>query len=328
MELVGIIRLQNDRLMSPSAISDYLSQVAPVPFSPSFRFGAKISHAMSRHTNLGELDIRVNDADEPIYRPHRDCVRISSKSTVKFRELSFVEVPGLHCDIAAVAWILHHNYQGALPNRTLVKGLRMRTGDMQIGGHTLLEDLFPETRFNSWAVGEVHVIDPRITPNGRRDHFEPNAHFQNLVNHLTPTARDIARRCRTSSVQRKWKREFELCEESVEEQISIIAQGSTSKGKRKQLALSAEQKLFRMNKLAGKRLLADAAHINQQKIEHLHEQLSNLMNDKAIVSSPLMRLPEDRRKTYQYFFDLIYECSVNRSVAKALIDRILLRLEK
>ena len=33
VEMRGIIRLRNDRLMNSSAVSDYLSQVAPVPFS-------------------------------------------------------------------------------------------------------------------------------------------------------------------------------------------------------------------------------------------------------------------------------------------------------
>ena len=51
------------------------------------------------------------------------------------------------------------------------------------------------------------------------------------------------------------------------------------------------------------------------------------MNDEAMVSSPLMRLPKAKRKTYENFFELVYECSVNRIVAKALIDRILLRIE-
>ncbi|MGB8480401.1 MAG: hypothetical protein WCE63_16460 [Acidobacteriaceae bacterium] len=45
----------------------------------------------------------------------------------------------------------------------------------QVGGDVLLEDLFPETRFNSWTVAETHVLDQRIIPNGRRDDYEHNA---------------------------------------------------------------------------------------------------------------------------------------------------------
>ena len=327
VEMRGIIRLRNDRLMSPVAISEYLSQVAPVPFSPVLSFGGELSKALSRHLDLGELDIRIDGADEPVYRPHRDSFSFDGKQSVKFDGLSFVEIPGVDDDVAAVAWVLHHAYEGAVPTGTLVKGLRLRTGNIQVGDHVLLEDLFHEPRFNGWSVGEVHVIDRRIVPNGRRDQFEQNVHFHNLVNHLTPTARDIARRCRTSSVRRKWDREFELYAQSFTETIGIIVQGSASRRKRQQLALSAEQTLLRMSKIANNDLLADSASEREKRIEVLREQLREAMNDDTVVSSPLMRLPEAQRKTYEHFFDLLYECSVNRAAARALIDRILLRLE-
>ena len=215
VEMRGIIRLRNDRLMSPSAISEYLSQVAPVPFSPEFSFSEELAKALSRHVDLGDLDIRINDADEPIYRPHRDSFSFDSKQCVNFDTLDLIEIPGIDGNIAAAGWVLQHEYEGAVPTETLVKGLRMRAGNIQVGDRVLLEELFPEPRFNGWSVGEVHVIDRRIVPNGRRDHFEQNAHFHNLVNHLTPTARDIARRCRTSSVRRKCNREFEILTQSV-----------------------------------------------------------------------------------------------------------------
>ena len=47
----------------------------------------------------------------------------------------------------------------------------------------------------------------------------------------------------------------------------------------------------------------------------------------VVVFSPLMRLSEAQRKRCEHFFDLVYECSVNRSAAKAPINRILLQLK-
>jgi molecular chaperone HtpG len=38
VELAGIIRHCDDTLVDEAAISSYLSQVAPIPFAPSFRF--------------------------------------------------------------------------------------------------------------------------------------------------------------------------------------------------------------------------------------------------------------------------------------------------
>lgn len=327
VEMRGVIRLRNDRLISPLAISEYLGQVAPVPFSPEFSFGLELSEVLSKHVGLGNLDIRVNDADEPIYRPHRDSIGLDNKPDLNFSDLDIVEIPSIDNNIAAIAWVLHHEYEGALPIGTLVKGLRLRTGNIQIGGHTLLENLFPEPRFNSWSVGEVHVIDQRIAPNARRDQFEQNMHFHNLVNHIAPTVRDIARRCRTSSVRRKKKREFELYEQTATETISIILQGSVSRLRQDQLALSLEQTLLQMSKIASNGLFTDITVDLTDRIEALRQQLSEAMNDGETASSPLMRLPEEQRKSYEHFFELIYECSVNRTVAKSLIDRILLKLE-
>ena len=101
VEMRGVIRLRNDRLINPLAISEYLSQVAPVPFSPTFRFGAELEEMLSRHVDLGELDIRVDDADEPIYRPHRDRFSVDGKQKVNFDSLRFLEIPGVDGGVAA-----------------------------------------------------------------------------------------------------------------------------------------------------------------------------------------------------------------------------------
>ena len=82
-----------------------------------------------------------------------------------------------------------------------------------------------------------------------------------------------------------------------------------------------------MSKIARMDLLADSASEYEERIEALRERLSEAMGDEEVVSSPLMRLPEVKRKSYEHFFELVYECSVNRVSAIALIDRILLRIK-
>jgi len=327
VELRGVVRLRNDRLMSPAAVGDYLGQVAPVPFSPEFRFGPELKGALSRHLDLGTLDIHIDGADRLVYRPHRDSFSLEGKQGITFDSLRIVEIPGIDGNVAAIAWVLDHEYEGAIPASTLVKGLRLRAGNIQVGEYALLEELFPEPRFNAWSVGEVHVVDRRIVPNGRRDHFEQNAHFHNLINHLTPTARDIARRCRTNSVRRKWEREFELHAQSVDETLDVLAQAGIGKGGRERMALSAEQTMLKMEKVAGTDLLKEDGDARKERIVGLRSRLGELMDDAAPVASPLMRMPKEQRTNYEQFFELVYECSTNRIAAKALIDRILLRLQ-
>lgn len=327
VELKGVLRLRSDKLMTPSAIAEYLGQVAPVPFSPEFRFGANISAALRAVLDLGELEVRISGMQEPVYRPHRNTFSIDDKRSAVFDSLEFVEVPGIDGGVAGIAWILHHDYEGAVPTAALIKGLRLRSGNIQIGDHALLDELFPEPRFNVWSVGEVHVVDKRIVPNGRRDHFEQNAHLHNLVNHLTPTARDIARRCRTSSVRRKWLREFEMHRQGVVQDLEMIAQGGIGATKRKNLALAAEQALLQMEKIAAKDLLVEDEPDNLKAIARkLRVKLGRVMHDKTTLDSPLARLPPKKREMYEHFFELVYQCAANRIAAKALVDRILRKL--
>jgi molecular chaperone HtpG len=119
-----------------------------------------------------------------------------------FTALDTFQVPAVSDGIDAVGWILHSEYLGAIPERTGIKGIRLRAGNIQVGDSRLFDALFPEPRFNSWAVGECHVLSKRLIPNGRRDDLEQSTHYANLVNHLVPRVKGIARACRASSAER------------------------------------------------------------------------------------------------------------------------------
>ena len=325
VEMRGVARLRNDVLLSPTAISAYLAQVAPVPFSPQFSLASSILNGLAPHIRPTQLHIRLNDAAEPLYRPHRDILTLDGKSDLAFRTLDVVTVPAVDRGLAAVGWVLHHDYDGAVPTATGVKGLRVRIANMQVGGPTLFQDLFPETRFNGWSVGEIHILDSRILPNARRDDFEQSVHLTNLLNHLAPTARDLAHRCRTNSARRNCLRQFELHAQSVQELLSILAQRSLPAAKARELLSSATKALHQMTKLAGRPTVAAHAIALRKRIHTLQEDLAQ-HTDQPQPYSPLMGLPPDQRQSYERFFSLVYECSTNRNAAKALIDRILLRI--
>ena len=75
--------------------------------------------------------------------------------------------------------------------------------------------MFPEERFNSWAIGEFHVFDGRIRPNARRDAFEPGIAVDDLHNNLSPFGASIARQCRLESRRRNvTKKAHLLCEQA------------------------------------------------------------------------------------------------------------------
>ena len=160
VEMAGIARQRGDRLLDEQAITSYLRQIAPLSFSDDFSSAGEIGGVLKAAGRITDLQIRINDG-EPLRRPHQDRICLGNSES-EIHEIEFVEVPGIDGGLAALAWFAHHEYKGAIPVGELVKGVRVRIGNIQVGDHRILEDIFPETRFNSWTVGEVHVFDPAL----------------------------------------------------------------------------------------------------------------------------------------------------------------------
>ena len=326
VELRGVTRHRHDRLLSPPAIAEYLSQTAPLPFDPAFSFAAEIAELLAPHVELGNLHLTVSGVEGQVYRPYRNRFEVGDNVYDEFTTLERIELTGVEGNVSAVGWLLHHGYMGAIPAKSAVKGLRVRVGNVQVGEANLLEELFPEPRFNAWSVGEIHILDQRVVPNGRRDHFQPNVHFNNVLNQLAPPVRDIARRCRTSSIRRKWLREFELHHTAAREKLAILNQGTLAPQEREQVAGTVRRGLAVMTKVTGMDglRLEEETHLHP-KVEALARDLDKALKSKA-PAAPLANLPPAKRKMYEHLFGLIYQCSANQVAAKALIDRILLKI--
>jgi len=327
VELRGVIRHRDDRLLSEEVVGHYLAQVAPLPFSPNFELGKEITAALKPHVRLGHIAVHINDTADLIYRPHQNSMKVDGKVEAAFKTLEVLELSGIDGGIAAIGWVLHHDYNGALSNRTLVKGLRLRSGNVQVGDHALLENLFSEPRFNSWAVGEIHIVDPKILANGRRDNFEQSVHLDNVLNQLAPTARDVARRCRQSSISRKWQRDFDLHKEAALERAKTVSRGGLPRAARQTQVDAALKSLKAMKKVLENRHLDEEVRKSLSgKAEMAETRVQRLLGNGATASDPLAALPRPKKAAYQHIISLIYECSANRIAAGALVERLLSRL--
>ena len=326
VELRGIIRHRNDQLLSAAAINTYLSQVAPVPFRPDFPFRDQILKHVSSHVRLGDLRVEIGEGGEHVYRPHGESMEIGIGVSDAFSNVELLNIEGIDGETACVGWILHHGYTGALPAACNVRGLRVRCGNIQVGDDRMFEELFPETRFNAWSVGELLIIDPRIVPNGRRDHFEQSVHFHNLLTHLTPVAREITRRCRTSSVQRKWARDFDLREASIREKAAIIKQGALNRGDRYGMTEEIKAGVAFLNGIITKGILpAPVVTDLKKRKDKVERDVTKILNAPVKVSA-LADVPSSKRRAYEELIGLIYKCSASQANAKLLVDKILARI--
>ena len=329
VEMRGVIRHRDDRLLSDKAVADYLSQVAPIAFSPEFKYGAQIAARLEQFVRLGNVAIHINGAETPLYRPHENAMKLDGQVEAKFSELELLEITGMDGGVSAVAWVLHHEYAGALSNRTLVKGLRLRSGNVQVGDNSLLEGLFSEPRFNSWAVGEIHIVDPKVLVNGRRDNFEHSVHLDNVINQIGPVAREITRRCRQNSISRKWAREFETHQGAAIERAKTVSRGGITRASRRANADAALKSLKAMRKVLETRNLAEAVKAElSRKADATEGRVRQLLGENATESDPLAIFSGQQKMAYQKVISLIYDCSNNRAVAGILVERILNKLAK
>jgi molecular chaperone HtpG len=228
VELRKVARVRNDALLNDEEIRNYLSQVAPAPFNPTFKYSDELTKFLREAGVARPIDIYLGQSQTPIYRPHEDTFPVTDKISDRISGITYFEIPGLEVGVDAVGWILSHSYLGSIPKRARIDGLRMRVGNMQIGTSDIAAHVFGEPRFNSWCVGEIHVLNRRIIPNGRRDDFETNAHYQNLLGHVGGLAKELTKTCRDRSDLRNRLKQAAQLIEGIDCNIALLSNAAYS----------------------------------------------------------------------------------------------------
>ena len=329
VEIIRPRRIRGDSLLNELEIGTYLAQVGPCPFNPRFSFSDEIREILSPiGAPSSEYQIYLNESTSPIYRPYLDKILFSETRVSRPRGIEEISISGIDGNLAATGWILHHDYQGAIPTHLGIKGLRARVGNIQVGNDRIFSGVFPEERFCSWTVGEVHLTDKKILPNGRRDDFEPNNQIANVINHLSPYGFEIARRCRRSSQIRNRRKIFEFTEQKLMNKFEIVEQGAISKAAERILRQEISGLLSDIRDTSNFDLF-EKGEISKMdaRVAEL-EKLSVGTQDVSNSSDPLHAVPKNRKTAYREIFDLIYQCAPNQVVAKSLVDRILNRISE
>lgn len=325
VELRGIVRHGRDDLLNESVVRQYLSEVGPVPFSPTFAHGPALNAFLQEHGVRADIEIYVNGAG-PLYRPHGDAIPIKEGVSIAVLPPEFFEIPGVDGEIAGCGWVMHHEYLGAIPRSAGVRGIRLRSSNIQVGDDDILVELFPEPRFNAWSVAEVHILDRRVVPNGRRDHYEQSTHFANIVNYIAPIARVITGRCRSESQHRQVLRNATLLEERIGRDLAILKQGAITHAARTALIADIETTLRKLEKIAYHAMLTppERAEMHHRR-RNLESQLARREASKRRATS-LKKLSPQKRRAFEEVFSMIYACAPDSRAAKDLVERVLARL--
>lgn len=198
--LNGVQPIKNDILLNNELIENYISEVCPVPFKNSFKHRTEICNWLEGDI-FHEYKIYLNSSDQHITRPYGNDFHLSKDKIDNIKQVELIELKTNQGDVLAKGFILHHSYLGAISDFK-VSGLRVRSGNIQVGDNDVFRALFKQERFNTWCIGEFHILDSKIKANGRRDGFEHNKYFYNFLDYLKPEALKLSKIIEDSSRER------------------------------------------------------------------------------------------------------------------------------
>lgn len=208
VHLSGVEQFHSDVLMNPSAVRNYLCQIAPVGFSKSaFRFAEEIDSAMREVPGYRTYRLVVN-GDE-VLRPYEDSLNFADKRTVGIRSIEYVEISAADGSRMGRGWFADTGFPGALGRSLPAAGIRVREGNIQVMDGRFMEPFCTESRFAAWHIGEIHVGTGTLSPNARRDGFVQSRDYERFLEQLVVLGRHLSSLCRHASQLRGVLRRIE-----------------------------------------------------------------------------------------------------------------------
>ena len=318
VEIFGVARHVAGVVLNREAVRDYIGETCPVPFASDFPYGQRVQEIFRPGSAPLELEIFLHGEKSPIKRRHGSRIFVSGNRKEKFTGFEKVIIPAPNGESdAAVGWIAHLSYVGTLASNLGIRGIRTRAGNIQIGGEGVFDHLFSEDRFNRWCVAEIHVLDPRIVPNGRRDYFEPSPHTRNLERHVRPVAQQIEKCCRSASRNRNNEKKFQ----SFLQSAGMACELAESK----YLSADAARKLIEHQLLDIEKFRET---LGKKKANGEYRALSKLEKRLAGFKAPRGRvafegIQPSEVEAYRTVFHSLTEISTSPSEAKKTIEAIL-----
>lgn len=275
-------------LLNIDAAKSYISQVAPVSYQTRrFIYISQLKEYLSnKGYSLEEFPIFVGEEEtdlEPVYKPNKSRFRADrNKKTID--EISSMEYFDVTIDgeLYALGWYGNCGWHGFLSDREL-SGFRVRKGNILIGDSRTLNGIFKESRFNGWTQGEIFIVTDKLVPNARRDDFEQNEAYYQLIGALSNgVAIDIARAIREASQTRNDPsvKVLKEADKKISEANAIVSEGFNSSLDKDKLVEELETTIEKLKKTKVKDEYSPRKEELCQKLEDTVEQVVSSSNYK------------------------------------------------
>ena len=313
VKLIGV----NQRLfLDIDEVRTYLRQVAPVEFNmQAFVYGnSKINPFLDTHgaRKIINLKLGYNGRQEKVNKPYKTFHEAGNRANNRVDIVdieTYVDPSPSH---SWIAWLSKSRHLTGTINAEDVRGIRLRANNIQIGNYNTFSRIFEKvrkthSRFNGWFSGEVHILDPGVIPNSRRDFFEDNEAWREVERTLTEWAKELARRAYQNSSDRN--RPVELIEgdtdEFIEEVHKETAQGFTSESEREQVLQDIADREQQIDKaITSNRTDEEKAGLLRKK-EIVSQLRKNASKPRSLIDES--ELNRDERKVLRLVMNIVYK---------------------
>lgn len=277
VHMIDVHRFHADLLMNVKGLREYLSQTAPVSYkTDEFPFASQIEKYMSEIPGYCSYDITLNGSD--VMRPYRVHIDAPEHISDQIQDIEFVECISRQRRLLCRGWYAKTSFLSALPQHMTMRGIRVRQGNIAVGDEYFLKDLFSESRFATWHVGELHVT-PLLKLNARRDGFEESEEYEEFLEWASVLCRRLSSLARQSSKERSARLSIDRQVSDFRQELSIPF--FIDEAHARLFVDTAEQQLERLRKLLPKS--ADG----QQVLESCGARLSKLRKHPILMQDIL-----------------------------------------
>ena len=240
-------------------------------------------------------------------------------------------------------WVGLSRFEKQIPSINHMRGLRVRSANIQLGNDDALQPLFKENRGNYYFVGEVFAVSRNLIPNSQRDYFNENETRVVFEDLLREYFYDVLHKLyyEANRVKNDYKRQEEYLSKVTEYQKKDKEQGFVNEEERQKLQFdidkakkSAEEARKRLEKFDNSESKSPLSEVRKSigrkyAADKLKKQVENTMvviNDdngkkKSFVTSSMSKLSRSERKLVGKILSIITD-TAPKDIAEQIIDKI------
>lgn len=344
VELININE-ENTDLLDEKKVKEYLSFVAPVPYSNKFYLRNDIyNYTKENNLKIDEYLIKINGAQ--IFKEYTTKLKDDSGNQLQnydeIYKLKFESFTNSKGELIAWMWYGLSRFEKQIPACNLMRGIRVRTGNIQIGENDVVQKLFKESRGNFYFVGEIFTLDKNLIPNSQRDYFNENPariefedqlriYFYDNLHKLYYDANRIKNAYKKQEDYLKKVSEYEEKNNNngfIDEQDKISSKVAVEKAKKE--AENATKTLKKYDEIADDNPLYEVKQRIENKYngedlvskaENTNINENNKPKKESYITNSLSKLSRNERKIVSKIFTIITDNSPEE-LAKKLIDKI------